>query len=315
MKIDIRKSFKAINQILVLLVFANIILIGCASSSFENQSQSIDTPQAFNVDELNNYGQWVEIPNYGRVWKPFVAPDWEPFHNGHWIRSGNDWVWVSYEPFGWIVYHYGNWYDDFIQGWVWIPSNTEWSPAVVQWYQKDDYICWAPIPPRGVNYGNPWEESERRHWHVVTKDHFTDENIGEISQTYSHTRNSGERNYSPPSVRENKSAGENKRDRTTNSSPGKDVPNVYLVPLKESKSPVITKPPIKQEIENRIGKKIENVPITKEPVKLKEREINKVVVPEPIRNRIEKYERNVKNNVLAVPRSNNEKKKDEKPQK
>ncbi len=302
-----RKSIGAIKLVL-LFMFTNILFWGCTASSYQNQSY--DAPKQYNIEELNRYGQWVEIPTYGNVWKPFVAQDWEPFHNGHWIRSDNEWVWVSYEPFGWVVYHYGNWYDDFIQGWVWIPANTGWSPAVVQWYQKDDYICWAPKPPHGINYGEPWEEKEQRHWHVVTRDHFIDENIGELSQTHNPARNSGERNITPPSVTSNpKPDNNNQRNRATDNQ-NKYGNSIYVRPMKDSKSDVITRSPVQQEIENRNGRKVENVPIIKEPVKLKDGEIHRVVVQEPVRNRIEKYERNVKDNVLIRPKQQNEKEKE-----
>ncbi len=56
------------------------------------------------------------------------------------------WYWLSNEPFGWITYHYGRWYDDDYYGWVWMPDDV-WGPAWVEWRYDDDYIGWAPLPP------------------------------------------------------------------------------------------------------------------------------------------------------------------------
>jgi hypothetical protein len=42
------------------------------------------------------------------------------------------------------VCHYGSWYNDRDQGWVWIPG-YDWSPARVKWYVTDDEIGWSPL--------------------------------------------------------------------------------------------------------------------------------------------------------------------------
>ncbi|MGD8782709.1 MAG: hypothetical protein PVH88_27610 [Ignavibacteria bacterium] len=41
------------------------------------------------------------------------------------------------------MHTYGYWYDDET---VWIPEDNGWSPAVVQWYEDEKYISWAPLP-------------------------------------------------------------------------------------------------------------------------------------------------------------------------
>jgi hypothetical protein len=131
----------------------------------------------YNLAELNNYGDWIQISPYGNAWQPYVVNDWMPFENGHWVFADGNWTWISYEPFGWIVYHYGYWYDDPFYGWVWLPSDDAWSPARVSWIDYDDYIGWAPLPPPGINYGNPWERNEYHYWHVVRHRDFTEDNL------------------------------------------------------------------------------------------------------------------------------------------
>jgi hypothetical protein len=158
-------------------LFILFLITGCSTT--EMQSNTTDyNQQSYNIDDLNSYGAWVQIDGYGRAWYPYAVNGWMPFDNGHWVYSDTgNWTWVSYEPFGWIVYHYGYWYDDSIYGWVWIPGDGAWSPANVLWTNYGDYIGWAPLPPRGVVYGRPWDKDQGRYWHIVRRNDFTKENI------------------------------------------------------------------------------------------------------------------------------------------
>ncbi len=153
-----------------------LIISGCSASESQN-SFNDNTHSGYNIQDLNEYGEWITINDYGNVWHPFAVNNWMPFDNGHWIYSDSNWTWVSYEPFGWIVYHYGEWYDDPFYGWVWIPTNDIWSPANVRWVYYDNYICWVPLGPRNVHYGNPWEENQTKFWHIVKASDFTRVNI------------------------------------------------------------------------------------------------------------------------------------------
>jgi hypothetical protein len=128
-------------------------------------------------DYLSDYGEWVEIPGFGMVWHPYVIEDWEPFYNGHWSWTTDGWAWISYEPFGWLVYHYGYWYHRPHIGWFWVPGKI-WSPARVQWYTYGDYCAWAPLPPPNYYWPDPWERRDINIWVTVNINHFTDENIG-----------------------------------------------------------------------------------------------------------------------------------------
>lgn len=160
----------------LLLMFLFIIVTGCSASEEQNSFQD-NRPSEYNIQDLNGYGEWITINTYGHVWRPYAVDGWMPFDNGHWVFSNLNWTWVSYEPFGWIVYHYGEWYDDPFYGWVWIPTDNVWSPANVTWLSYGDYICWAPLGPRGVHYENPWENNQTRIWHVVRASDFTKDNI------------------------------------------------------------------------------------------------------------------------------------------
>jgi hypothetical protein len=111
-----------------------------------------------NFSELNDYGEWVHVEGLGRVWRPYAEEGWRPFVYGHWVYSNDGWLWDSDEPFGWIVCHYGNWYDDEDHGWVWVPG-YDWSPARVEWYVTDNEIAWAPMFPASHHH-----RFNRVHW-------------------------------------------------------------------------------------------------------------------------------------------------------
>jgi hypothetical protein len=103
-------------------------------------------------DMLSQYGYWVNVRPFGRVWKPYAAQGWRPYTFGHWInnqRYGQ--MWEGYEPWAWVGYHYGNWIYDRNYGWVWIPG-YEWSPGRVTWAHSFGSIGWMPTPPRGYDY-------------------------------------------------------------------------------------------------------------------------------------------------------------------
>jgi len=87
-------------------------------------------------EDLDTYGAWSEIPDYGPVWTPAQGPGWAPYSSGRWVwEPYYGWTWVSYEPWGWAPYHYGRW---FVYGgnWVWWPG-----PVVAYPYY---YPVWAP---------------------------------------------------------------------------------------------------------------------------------------------------------------------------
>src|SRR6185295_18154958 len=83
-----------------------------------------------------------------------------PYHNGYWQVTKFGLTWVSSEPFGWAVNHYGFWVwkDD---RWLWKP-NTQWAPAWVSWREAQGYFGWAPMPP------DPTTNVVEERWHFVT---------------------------------------------------------------------------------------------------------------------------------------------------
>src|SRR4051794_2198798 len=73
-----------------------------SSSSYDDASTDIiveapepDDAQYFEQD-LAPYGEWTEVSDYGRVWRPqHVDRDWQPYTRGHWVSTvDNGWLWA-----------------------------------------------------------------------------------------------------------------------------------------------------------------------------------------------------------------------------
>ena len=118
------------------------------------------------VSELREYGEWVNVPTYGTVWRPRVAVGWSPYVYGRWVWiSPYGWTWVSYEPWGWYPYRCGYWLTDPVFGWIWSPynsfvsvnfvfgSNRYWHhnvyyrPATVRFAPEGRNVRWVPLRP------------------------------------------------------------------------------------------------------------------------------------------------------------------------
>jgi len=118
------------------------------------------------VSELQEYGEWVNVPAYGYVWRPRVAVGWSPYVYGHWVWiSPYGWTWVSYEPWGWYPYRCGYWVTDPVYGWIWSPynafvsvnfvfgsnryrhHNVYFRPATVRFVPEGRDVRWVPLRP------------------------------------------------------------------------------------------------------------------------------------------------------------------------
>jgi len=166
------RSFYVLAGIAALMV---LLLAGCAPARYG--SSHYDDTEMDDVEYLSSYGSWVYLPAYGMVWSPDVVAGWQPFYYGHWLRTADGWAWASYEPYGWLVYHYGFWGFRPDIGWFWVPGDT-WYPARVEWYTFGDYTGWAPIPPPGIVWVDPWIPYDVDVWVVIDVDDFTSDNVG-----------------------------------------------------------------------------------------------------------------------------------------
>jgi FecR protein len=104
------------------------------------QSWRHTNPNYTGSQDLDAYGHWSNVPDYGDVWFPSADAGWAPYRDGRWVfEPYYGWTWVSYEPWGWAPYHYGRW---FVYGgnWGWWPGPVYagyypvWAPAYVSFF-------------------------------------------------------------------------------------------------------------------------------------------------------------------------------------
>jgi hypothetical protein len=117
-------------------------------------------------EDLDQYGHWQSVPDYGNVWVPNGTPDgWAPYHNGHWISVAPwGWTWVEDEPWGFAPFHYGRW-AVVGGGWCWVPGPVAvvpvYAPALVAFVGGRGFgvsldfgggaaVAWFPLGPRDV---------------------------------------------------------------------------------------------------------------------------------------------------------------------
>jgi hypothetical protein len=131
------------------------------STPAPNPNETSDTapqtePAQVTVNYFNTslapYGTWVELPGYGRCWRPTVAyydSSWQPYcDRGQWVYTDCGWYWNSDYSWG-TTFHYGRWFRDTHLGWCWWPD-TVWAPSWVTWRSGNDFCGWAPLPPFAV---------------------------------------------------------------------------------------------------------------------------------------------------------------------
>ena len=118
-------------------------------------------------DDLDDYGGWRQVPEYGTIWFPHtVAVDWAPYHYGHWAYVAPwGYTWVDDAPWGFAPFHYGRWVS--VGGaWGWVPAppppvgyvsgpqyvRPVYAPALVAWVGGvgGAGIAWFPLGPREV---------------------------------------------------------------------------------------------------------------------------------------------------------------------
>jgi hypothetical protein len=102
------------------------------------------------AQDLDQYGQWENTPDYGYVWAPNVGPDWVPYYDGNWTWEPYwGWTWVSYEPWGWAPYHYGRWCW-WGSRWCWWPGAGYWGPRPM-WAPA--FVSFLGFGFRGLGFG------------------------------------------------------------------------------------------------------------------------------------------------------------------
>jgi hypothetical protein len=133
-------------------------------TSVSYQYLPADIPGLYDLDD---YGEWLDVGDYGHCWAPRVSSGWAPFRSGYWGLD-DMWgpSWVSYEPWGWAPYHYGRW--AFVnQRWFWVPTEVVthhvYSPAAVAFIPVADQIAWVPLGPGEVYVPRYYEDFRPRY--------------------------------------------------------------------------------------------------------------------------------------------------------
>ena len=107
------------------------------------------SPGMYGVSELDHYGSWRVVSEYGPVWVPTAVPvGWVPYSAGAWMLDPYyGWTWVDTAPWGWAPFHYGRWV--FVGGfWGWAPG-----PMVVRPVYAPALVAFFGGPRVGVSVG------------------------------------------------------------------------------------------------------------------------------------------------------------------
>jgi hypothetical protein len=112
------------------------------------------------IDDLDDYGDWRYVSDYGYVWHPRVNAGWAPYESGYWTMDNPyGLTWVSNEPWGYAPYHYGRW-ANAANEWVWVPESINtyptYSPALVAFIplgkSTTAWVALGPSDPYQVTY-------------------------------------------------------------------------------------------------------------------------------------------------------------------
>jgi hypothetical protein len=104
------------------------------------------------VEDLDDYGNWQYVSNYGYCWHPYAETAWAPYQSGYW---GMDYpfglTWISNEPWGYAPYHYGSW-TYASNEWFWVPETVStypaYSPALVAFIPvSQSTVAWVALGP------------------------------------------------------------------------------------------------------------------------------------------------------------------------
>jgi hypothetical protein len=126
-------------------------------------------PGVYGAEDLDANGTWVNVPDYGSVWRPTVAAGWSPYSCGRWVwEDWYGWTWVDCAAWGWAPFHYGRWFWGANYGWMWYPGvigvRHYWAPGLVAFFGYGGggigfgfgfgSVGWVPLAPYEMFH--PW---------------------------------------------------------------------------------------------------------------------------------------------------------------
>jgi hypothetical protein len=173
------------------------------------------SPDVVGYEDLDEYGYWRKVPQYGNCWVPRNVPaGWSPYHDGHWAWVDPwGWSWVDDAPWGFAPYHYGRW-AHFGDTWGWVPGPVSvvpvYAPALVAWVGfgggggisasfglgGGPAVGWFPLGPRDV-YIPAYQASEAYVTRLNTTNTtvINNTNITNVYNTYVQTGRVSTANY------------------------------------------------------------------------------------------------------------------------
>ncbi len=115
--------------------------------------------------DLDRYGDWQNLNDYGYAWSPRVEQGWAPYRDGDWMLDDSyGLTWVSNEPWGYAPYHYGRWVNAD-ERWYWVPDAADtqpaYAPALVAFLPATgaEQIGWVPLAP-GEQYAPAFYDAD-----------------------------------------------------------------------------------------------------------------------------------------------------------
>ncbi len=139
----------------------------------DSPSRQYVSEDVIGYQDLDDNGQWSDVPEYGNVWYPnSVGADWAPYRQGHWAWVGlYGWTWVDDAAWGFAPFHYGRW--AYVGNrWGWCPGpravRPVYAPALVAFIGgggvglsvSSGPIGWFPLGRQDV-YFPAYHASER----------------------------------------------------------------------------------------------------------------------------------------------------------
>jgi len=167
------------------------------------QSARYVSRDVIGYEDLDAYGDWRNVPDYGYVWFPSrVAAGWAPYRFGHWVWIAPwGWTWVEDEPWGFAPFHYGRW-ATVGGGWCWVPGpvvvRPVYAPALVAFVGGGGFgmslsiggggggVAWFPLGPREV-YVPSYRTSVRYVQNINVTN--TTVNVVNVTNIYNNTSN------------------------------------------------------------------------------------------------------------------------------
>jgi hypothetical protein len=132
------------------------------------RSRQYVSPYVPGYYELDQYGGWETIAEYGPIWYPTsVQAGWCPYRFGRWVWVEPwGWTWVDTAPWGFAPFHYGRWLQVGAR-WGWLPGPIAvapiYGPAFVAFaggpgfsasFGVGGVVAWFPLGPGEAFY--PW---------------------------------------------------------------------------------------------------------------------------------------------------------------